>query len=62
MTTSLANKLHLLRLKIWCTEEISADLRNANIMTIFKKGDRVNSGNYGDTALLSISGKILTRI
>nr|XP_014354063.1 PREDICTED: RNA-directed DNA polymerase from mobile element jockey-like [Latimeria chalumnae] len=59
---TMTNKLYTLLLKIWNTEEIPADLRNANIITIFKKGDKSVCGNYRGIALLSTAGKILARI
>ena len=55
-------KLHTIILKIWCEEHIPADMKDAMICTIFKKGDKTDCGNYRGISLLSIAGKILARI
>ena len=57
----LANNLHHLFLKIWNTEEIPQDLKDAMIVTIFKKGDRADCGNFRGISLLSVAGKILAK-
>ncbi|KAK2180435.1 hypothetical protein NP493_443g04030 [Ridgeia piscesae] len=36
--------------------------KDANIATIYKKGDRTDCGNYRENSLLSIAGKIFARI
>ena len=58
----LALKLRQLFLKVWENEDLPPDLKNANIVTIFKKGDKSVCGNYRGISLLSIAGKILARI
>lgn len=60
--TKLAKKLHGLFTLVWTTEKIPDELRDALIVTIFKKGDRTICGNYRGISLLSIAGKILARI
>lgn len=56
-------QLHQLITKIWVHEEIPSDLRDAVIVTIFKKkGDKADCGNYHGISLLSTAGKILARI
>lgn len=47
---------------MWKTETIPDDFKHANIVKIFKQGDQTNCGNYRRFSLLSIAGKILSRI
>ena len=54
--------IHSLLVKVWEKEEIPAELRDALIVTIFKKGDKADCGNYRGISLLSTAGKILARI
>ncbi|XP_076031982.1 uncharacterized protein LOC143019890 [Oratosquilla oratoria] len=58
----LKNRLMLLILKIWETKTLPSDFRDANINTIFKKGNRENYNNYRGILLLSITSKIFARI
>ena len=58
----LASRLHHLILLIWQTEEIMSDLQDADIVKIFKKGDKSDCGNYRGISLLAIVGKIIARI
>ena len=58
----LKNRLLNLILKIWETKTVPTDFRDANIVTIFKKGDRENCGNYRGISLLCIASKIFARI
>jgi len=51
-----------LLLKIWETKTVPSDFRDANIVTIFKKGDKKNCSNYRGILLLSIISKIFARI
>nr|XP_042715179.1 uncharacterized protein LOC103306540 [Chrysemys picta bellii] len=47
----LIHQLYLLILKIWIKEEIPGEMRDALMVTLFKKGDKVDCGNYhGSTA------------
>ena len=55
-------KLHRLFSLIWTPESIPDDLRDALIVTIFKRGDKTVCENYRGISLLSIAGKILARI
>lgn len=58
----LRNYFMLLILKIWETNTLPCDFRNAIIITIFKKGDRQNCNNCRDISLLGITSKIFARI
>lgn len=48
--------------KLWNTEKIPQEWRDANLVTIFKKGDRTDCSNYRGISLLSIAGKVFARI
>ena len=58
----LANRLYEFISKIRHDKEIPSYFRNANIVTIYKKGDKSDCGNYRGIALLSTAGKILARV
>lgn len=58
----LWHHIHQLLLKVWEKEELPSELRDAQIVTIFKKGDKAECGNYRGISLLSTTGKVLTRI
>ena len=59
----LLSQLHQLLVNIWIDEELPADLKDASIVTIYKrKGDRSECGNYRGISLLSTAGKVLARI
>ena len=59
-----AVKLRLMELltQIWNSDSVPPDFKNANIITIFKKGDRMFCCNYRGISLLCIAGKIFARI
>ena len=59
---TLTDHTHRLIAKIWSTETIPTDLNDISIVTIFKKGDKAQHGNYRGISLLSTAGKILARI
>eukprot|EP00106_Octopus_bimaculoides_P016855 XP_014784297.1 PREDICTED: uncharacterized protein LOC106879306 [Octopus bimaculoides] len=59
---ALHARLFMLILQIWEKKQIPQDLKDAVIVTIFKKGDRSLCGNYRGISLLSIAGKIIARI
>lgn len=49
--------------EVWTKEEVPQMLKDANIVTIFKKkGDKAICGNSRGISLLSIAGKILSKI
>ena len=58
----LKRKLHDQILKIWEKETVPQDWKDANIVSLFKKGEWKDCGNYRGISLLSIAGKIMARI
>ena len=46
----------------WEEGSVPQEWKDANIVTIFKKGDRTQCGNYRGISLLSIAGTIFARI
>ena len=59
---NLQRTLHDLILLIWEEETVPQEWKDANIISLFKKGDRKDCGNYRGISLLSIAGKIMARI
>jgi hypothetical protein len=60
---ALLHRLHALFKVVWQDEEVPQEFKDAAIVPIYKKkGDRSDCGNYRGISLLSIAGKILTRI
>lgn len=60
--TNLLVKLHRLICKAWDEGSVPQTWKDATIVTIYKKGDRTDCGNYRGISLLSIAGKIFARI
>ena len=59
----LTRRLHLLICTIWEHVTIPQDWKDANIVVIYKnKGDRAVCGNSRGISLLSIAGKVLSKI
>lgn len=46
----------------WTTATVPQDWKDAQLVTIFKKGDRRLCGNYRGISLLSIPGKVFARV
>ena len=59
---NLSNRLHQLITKAWEEGSVPQAWKDASIVTIYKKGDRTDCGNYRGISLLSIAGKIFARI
>ena len=59
---AVKSRLMELRTQIWNSDSVPPDFKNANIITIFKKGDHMSCGNYRGISLLCIAGKIFARI
>ena len=58
----LFSRLHQLITNAWETGSVPQAGKDASIVTIYKKGDRTDCGNYRGISLLSIAGKIFARI
>ena len=58
----MKERLYDLIVKIWETNEMPQDWKDANIIPIFEKGSKKNCGNYRGISLLSIAGKIMARV
>ena len=59
---ALKSRLMVLLIQIWNSDSVPPNFKHANIITIFKKGDRMSCGNYLGISLLCIAGKIFARI
>ena len=58
----LFRRLHQLITNAWEVGDVPQAWKDASIVTIFKNGDRTDSGNNRGIYLLSIPGKIFDRI
>ena len=47
---------------LWTTEMVPGHWRAGDIVTIFKKGDREDPGNYRGINLLNVVGKLYTKV
>lgn len=60
---SLITGLHEILCLCWRDGEVPQDIRDANIITLYKnKGDRSDCNNYRGISLLSIVGKLYARV
>ena len=59
---NLFSRRHQLITNAWEMGSVSQAWKDASIITIYKKGDRTDCGNYRGISLLSIAGKIFARI
>ena len=59
---NLFSRLHQLITNAWEVGSVPQAWKDASIVTIYKKGDRTDCGNYRGICLLSIAGKIFARI
>ena len=59
----LLKYLHILLCQCWEEGEVPQDMRDCNIVTLYKnKGDRSDCNNYRGISLLSIVGKLFARV
>ena len=59
---NLSNRLHRWIIKVWEEGHVPQAWKEANIVTIYKIGDRTECGNYRGISLFSAAGKIFARI
>ena len=60
---TLLRELHELLCQCWREGAVPQDMRDANIVTLYKnKGDRTDCNNYRGISLLSIVGKLFARV
>ena len=59
---NMFGRLQQLITNVWMVCFVPQAWKDANIVTIYKKGDRTDSENYRGISLLSIAGKIFARI
>ncbi len=48
--------------KAWSEKYIPQEWKDASMIAIFKKGDRMDCGNYRGISLLSVAGKVMARV
>ena len=60
--SKLLSTLHEIIQEAWNTATVPQDWKDAQLVTIFKKGDRRLCGNYRGISLLSIPGKVFARV
>ncbi|KAK4815376.1 hypothetical protein QYF61_001364 [Mycteria americana] len=58
----LTKPLSIIYQQSWLTGEVPADWRLANVMPIFKKGQKEDVGNYRPVSLTSVPGKLMEQI
>ena len=59
---TLLKELHEILCQCWRKGEVPQDMRDANIVTLYKnKGDRGDCNNYRGISLLNIVGKLFAK-
>lgn len=62
-TDTAIQELHEILCLCWREGEVPQDMRDSNIITLYKnKGDRSDCNNYRGISLLSIAGKLFARV
>ena len=60
---TLLKELHETLCQCWTEDEVPQDMRDANIVTLYKnKGDRDNCNNYRGISFLNVSGKLFAKV
>jgi len=55
----VAKPLSIILRQSWLTRDVPADWRLANVMPIFKKGQKDDPGSYRPISLTSVLGKVM---
>ncbi|KFP47650.1 RNA-directed DNA polymerase from mobile element jockey, partial [Cathartes aura] len=58
----MAGPLSIIYQRSWESGEVPADWKLANVIPVYKKGVRVDAGNYRPVSLTSVHGKIMEKI
>ena len=60
---TLLKELHAIHCQYWREGEVPQDMRDANIVTLYKnKGDRGDCNNYRGISFLNIIGKLFAKV
>uniref|UniRef100_A0A8B9CEL4 Reverse transcriptase domain-containing protein n=1 Tax=Anser brachyrhynchus TaxID=132585 RepID=A0A8B9CEL4_9AVES len=62
LAEELAKPLSIIYRQSWLSGEVPVDWRLANVTPIYKKGRRVDPGNYRPVSLTSVPGKLMEQI
>ncbi|KAK4805322.1 hypothetical protein QYF61_018185 [Mycteria americana] len=62
LAEALTKPLSILYQQSWLTREVPVDWRLANVMPIYKKGQKEDPGNYRPVSLTSVTGKVMEQI
>ena len=58
----LTKPLSIIFQQSWLTGEVPVDWKLANVMPIYKKGQKKDVGNYRPVSLASVPGKVMEQI
>ena len=58
----LTKPLSIIYQQSWLTKEVPVDWRLANVILIYKKGQKEDPGNYRPVSLTSVPGKVMEPI
>ncbi|KFQ69712.1 hypothetical protein N335_12441, partial [Phaethon lepturus] len=62
LAEGLSKPLSIISQQSWLTGEVLEDWRLANVMPIYKKGQKEVPGNYRPVSLTSVPGKIMEQL
>ncbi|GAB0182246.1 mitochondrial enolase superfamily member 1 [Grus japonensis] len=58
----LTKPLSIIYQQSWLTREVPVDWKLANVMPIYRKGQKEDPGNYRPVSLTSVLGKVMEQI